>query len=207
MGTKHNKNSSRLPGSSAITLWDSPSYFLSGKPPGEYSSPYFSPVLLPGWNGSWRKKNFPFFPYNGFAQIALVNICIWIIHISVLENNSLCSCFHQILVNKKSHSLRCPSVQFYLFCTCYGNRIRSRHIIKSSPSTLPLPQQLNALQVISFPSANKCADSISPHSNPESLQPRWHSQRLALRFQKFSNLQFLLRATGVDEIGGFENIG
>ena len=150
-------------------------------------------------------KNFPFFPYNGLAQIALVNICIWIIHISVLENNSLCSCFHQVLVNKKSNSLSVHQYNF-IFCTCYGNRIRSRHIVKLS------------LYAAAATAVKRLADDFLPickqmrrfnlsHSNPKSLQPRWHSQRLALRFQKFSNLQFLLRATGVDEIGGFENIG
>ena len=150
-------------------------------------------------------KNFPFFPYNGFAQITLVNICIWIIHISVLENNSLCFCFHQVLVNKKSNSLSVHQYNF-IFCTCYGNRIRSRHIIKLSlyaaAATAVKRLTGNFLPICK----QMCRFNLS-RSNPKSLQMSWHSQRLALRFQKFCNLQFLFRTTGVDKIGGFENIG
>ena len=150
-------------------------------------------------------KSFPFFTYNGLAQIALVNICIWIIHISVLENNSLCSCFHQVLINKKSNSL---SVHQYnlIFCTCYGNRISSRHIVKLSFYAATVTA-VKCLTGDFLPICKQMRRFNLSHSNPKSLQMSRYSQFLTLRFQKLCNLQFLLRATCVDKIGGFENIG
>ena len=131
-------------------------------------------------------KYLPLFPYNSLSQIPLIYICIWEVYISILENNPLCSCLHQILISKKSNSL---SIQKHdlIFSTNHGNRIRSRHIIKF-PFYNATAATVKCLTGNFFPICKKMGFLNIPHSNPKSLYLRRHSQFLALSFQKFRNL-------------------
>ena len=74
-------------------------------------------------------EHFLFLSDNGFPKISLVDICMRVIAISILEQNRFCACLHQILVRKKSNSLRIHQHNF-IFRTGNRNRIGSRHIVE-----------------------------------------------------------------------------
>ena len=63
------------------------------------------------------------------SEVSLIDIVVWIISISILKQDCFCAGFHQILINKKSDSLRIHQNDLIL-CTCDRNRIRTRHVIK-----------------------------------------------------------------------------
>ena len=142
-------------------------------------------------------KHLALLPNCSLAKISLVNICIWIMHVSVLENKSLRPSFHQIMVAEKSNAL--IQQHDFVLCTSQGNRIHSRHIIKlpfhhsASAATksltwnlLSIRQQMNLFNV--------------SHCHPESFQMRRHSKLLTLALQKLCNLQFLLRSACMNEV-------
>ena len=74
-------------------------------------------------------EHFSFLSDNHFAKISLINILLRIMEISILKQDCFCAGFHQILINKKSDSLRIHQNDLIL-CTCDRNRIRTRHVIK-----------------------------------------------------------------------------
>ena len=65
------------------------------------------------------------------SEVSLIDIVVWIISISILKQDCLCSRFHQILISEKANSLGIKKYDLVLR-SGHGNRVCSRHVVKLS---------------------------------------------------------------------------
>ena len=149
-------------------------------------------------------EHFAFIAHNSLAQVALIDILLGIIHVSIREQNPLCAGLHQVLIAKEADSLGVQENNLVL-CAGHADWVQSRHIVQLTLDFAASASVKGFARDVFSVHRHGSAFHFR-HSDAEAFKMGGNPEFLTAGFQVFPDLRLLCCSAGMRKIRLLKNL-